>query len=63
MMLAILITNIDSPPPTPFYAILFTPYTFTVKYEIFLLHYFDTETLFQTNKIDDNTNKLERQVL
>ena len=31
--------------------------TFTVRYEIFLLHFFDTKTLFQINKIDDNTNE------
>ena len=42
----------------PFYVILFTPDAFTVRYEIFLLHFFfDTETLFQTNTNDDNTNE------
>ena len=42
----------------PFYAILFTPSTFTVRYAIFLLHLFFTQKhFFRQNKIDDNTNE------
>ena len=48
IMLAILITNVHF---FAFYAILFAPDTFTVRYEIFLLHFLDTETLFQKIKL------------
>ena len=52
--LAILITNIHC---FPFYVILFTPDTFMVRYEIFLLHFLTQKHFFQTNKIDGNTNE------
>ena len=54
MTLAILITNMHC---FPFYAILFTPDTFTVKMWNISTPFFDTETLFQTNKIDGNINE------
>ena len=55
LLLSKLITLVNDAGHSDYQRSLLFYATFTVRYEIFLLHFLDTETLYQTNKIDDNS--------